>query len=118
MSDSKLSPTDIDAIDINWVAKEIGWPFGTWMDPLLYETEFNSGSEDAKAAQLIAMFNSLGTAIGKTFAAEATGSMVGASIDFKHWRKLSAKATKMKPIILSATMYKHPDYDTPWVLVS
>ena len=113
-TDSRLRAPNPDSIGLNWVTDEIEWPFHTRIERKLYYNEFHNTGDDAGAAQrVINMLNSLGSAIDKAFA----GDRVGDSIKFKYWRKISPKATKFKPRELKATMFQHPDYNTPWIYI-
>jgi hypothetical protein len=106
--------------DVNWVTKTIGWPFPTWIEPELYKDEFHSAGVTDEEGQLLAarllinMFNYLGTKIDKAL---ATAAADVETIEFKYWRKLSDKATKMKPTKLRATLFMHPDYGKEWLYV-
>jgi hypothetical protein len=103
-----------DGVDVNWVTQEINWPFPTWIGKELYDREFADSQEGVAARRLIDMFNDLGVAIDKSMATDAADQSV---IGFKYWRKLSSKATKMKPTKLVARLFAHPDYDRLWLLV-
>lgn len=100
--------------DINWLVSEIGYPLPTWVEKELYAREFADDNRQVTASLLINMLSNLGTKINKALAIEA-GDFE--SINFKYWRKLSDKATKMKPTRLRATLYEHPDYDKVWLHV-
>lgn len=39
-------------------------------------------------------------------------------INFRYFRKLDAKATKLKPLELRADLFMNPDYGIVWCLVS
>ena len=109
----KQKPELTEHEDVNWLVKQIGWPHPTWIERDLYRRELAHSSDIQLAQNLIDMFNSLGSAIDKAMA----GDNLAEDVTFKYWRKLSEKATKMKPVVLKATMYMHADYDKPWMLV-
>jgi hypothetical protein len=103
-----------DGVDVNWVTSEISWPFPTWVDQELYDDEFKDNDPVVSGQLLTNMFNYLGAKIDKAL---ATAAAEIETIEFKYWRKLNDKATKMKPTKLRATLYRHPDYDKVWLRV-
>lgn len=100
--------------DVNWVTKDISWPFPTWVEKELYAEEFKDENPEVSGQLLVNMFNYLGAKIDKALCSAAAEIE---TIEFKYWRKLNDKATKMKPTKLRATLYRHPDYDKHWLYV-
>lgn len=100
--------------DVNWVASEIGWPFPTWIAGELFVEEFFDADKTRSGQLIVNMFNALGAKIDKALCSAAAEIE---TIEFKYWRKLNDKATKMKPATLRATLYRHPDYDKHWLYV-
>lgn len=99
-----------EGTDVNWVVHQVGWAIPTWVEDELYKDEFKSES----GQRVLDMLNNCFSAIGKALATTAGDDDV---ITFKYWRKLSDKATKMKPVKLKASLFKHPQYDSMWMYV-
>lgn len=111
---TKKSPSDFNCVDVNWVASEIGFPFPVWVEKELYNKEFHSTKDKEIASHLIDALSGLGVAIDKLFAASDGPNEV---VIFKYWRKLSERATKMKPTQLKASLYQNPSYGNAWMLL-
>jgi len=103
-----------NGVDVNWLVLQIDWPFPTWLDKSLYDGMFRCADQQLLAERLVNMFNNLGAAVDRVMAADALEE----TVHFKYWSKLSPKATKMKPTKLAATIYMHPDYNKPWMLIT
>lgn len=101
-----------EGVEVNWVGDAVGWPWPTWLQKELFEREFAMGNTGQLVVEL---FNSFRSSIEKAL---ATTLADDASIPFKYWRKISSKATKMKPLKLRGHLYQHPEYDRIWLHIT
>ncbi len=100
-----------EGTDVNWVASQVGWAIPLWIANDLYAKHFGDG----ETGQLVSsMLNNLKAQIDRALATDAGDDPI---VRFKYWRKLSEGATKMKPMLLKASLYQHPDYESTWMLV-
>lgn len=88
----------------------LGWDLPVFIEKGLFADEFFGHDE-----RVINMYQNLGTALDKALATVAGDSPV---LRFNYWRKISPKATKMKPYALRAELFMNPDYGIVWALVS
>jgi hypothetical protein len=98
--------------DINcrrW-ADAIGCELPVFVDPDLWFAEFTTDTD----ARVVGMILALLESIDKALATEAGDKEV---IPFRYFRRISAKATKMKPEELTASLYMNPDYGIVWCRV-
>ncbi len=94
---------------INDLTKEINWPIPTWIEQNLYNTEFRMDKNT-----VVSMLNAIGQAIEKAMQSDAADSE---SIQFNWFRKHKLQRKK-HALLLSATLYEHPDYGTIWLEIT
>lgn len=99
-----------DAINVMHYGDAFGWDLPVFIEKQLFAAEFFGHDE-----RIINMYQNLDSQVQKAMATDA-GDMP--TIQFRYWRKLDAKATKMKPLELKAELFMNPDYGIVWALVS
>jgi hypothetical protein len=88
----------------------LGWDLPVFIEKDLFGREFFSHDE-----RIVNMYSNLGTAMDKAFATAKADEPV---LHFDYWRKISDKATKLKPYALKAELFMNPNYGIVWCLVS
>ena len=116
-TESQVPPTDGpkerlpgDAINVMRYGEALGWDLPVFIEKTLFSDEFFG-----RDARVINMYENLDMGIKKALATEAGDDP---TIRFQYWRKLSEKATKLKPFDLKAELFMNPNYGIVWCLVS
>lgn len=110
-TDQQLDPVNKapEGTDMNKVVIAINWQIPTWIETGLWEAEFKDDN------RVVDMLNAIGSRIESLSAVEEPADP---AIAFDYWRLPSLQAKKRKPLLLLATLYQHPDYDTFWMSVT
>lgn len=87
-----------------------GWDLPVFIDKTLFADEFFGHD-----ARIMNMYQNLDAKVQKAMATDVADQP---AIQFQYWRKIDAKATKMKPLDLKAELFMNPDYGIVWALVS
>jgi hypothetical protein len=108
----KLAPAPPAHHNVSEIANDVGFPFAVWLGAGFYRTEIHVRNDGTASGQrILDLLKSLQQELYKR------GENLEETITFRHFRKISEKATKLKPIRLKATFYMHPDYLKPWLLI-